>query len=119
MTAVYDQFLTFLGELSDMYPEDPDFGLWITGIRLLKNTNPSMLVKYIHDNMSVYDEKIMSKDVNFFIENDFAEYSGYINMDIFGKLKQYVKNMTPESTENVWKYCQNVYRLAKAYYALA
>ena len=119
MTALYDQFLTFLEELSDMYPEDPDFRMWITGIRLLKNTNPSMLIKYIYDNMSLYDEKIMNKDINFFIENDFSEYSGYINMDIFGKLKGYIKNMSHESTENVWKYCQNVYRLAKGYYALA
>lgn len=119
MTALYDQFLTFLEELSEMYPEDPDFRMWITGIRLLKNTNPSMLVKYIHDNMTLYDEKIMNKDEKFFIDNDFAEYSGYINMDIFGKLKKYVQNMSPESKENVWIYCQNIYRLAKACYVLA
>jgi len=119
MAALYDQFLTFLEELSEMYPEDPDFRLWITGIRLLKNTNPSILVKYIHDNMTLYHEKIMNKDVNFFIENDFTEYSSYINMDVFGKLKGYIKNMSLESKESVWKYCQNIYRLGKACHELA
>ena len=115
MTALFDQFTSFLNELQEMYPEDPDFPMFITSIRLLKSTNPSMLAKYIYTNTNLFEDKIMSKDEKFFLDNDFAEYNEYVpDMDIFGKLKQYVKNMSPDSKESVWKYCQNIIRLSKA-----
>jgi hypothetical protein len=114
ITALFDQFTTFVGELVEMYPHDTDFPLCITTVRLLKATNPSMLAKYVHDNTIEFEDKIMSKDESFFLQNDFAEYTEYIDMNIFGKLKVYVKNMSPESKEHVWKYCQNIIRLAKA-----
>jgi len=114
MTALFDQFTTFVGELSEMYPQDTDFPLCITSVRLLKATNPSMLAKYIYDNTIEFEDKIINKDETFFLQNDFAEYTEYVDMNIFGKLKVYVKNMSPESKEHVWKYCQNIIRLAKA-----
>lgn len=117
MTALFDQFNSFLGELQEMYPEDPDFALCITSVRILRSTNPSMLSKYIYENTNKYEEKIMGRDEKFFIETDFSEYSEYIeDMNVFGKLKQYVANMSDASKDNVWKYCQNIIRLAKACY---
>ena len=113
MTALFDQFTSFISELQEMYPEDSDFPLYITSIRLLRNTNPSMLVKYIYDNTSQYEDKIMSKDENFFLDNNFAQ-STQVDMNVFEKLKKYVINMSPESKESVWKYCQNIIRLTKA-----
>ena len=115
MSALFDQFTSFLSELSDMYPEDSDFSLFATSIRLLRATNPSMLAKYIYENTNQYEEKIMSRDEKFFLDTDFSEYSDYIeDMNIFGKLKQYVASMSDSSKESVWKYYQNIIRLAKA-----
>jgi hypothetical protein len=115
MTALFDQFTSFIGELQEMYPDDTDFPMFITSIRVLKSTNPSMLSKYIYNNTNQFEDKIMSKDEKFFLDNDFSEYNEYVqDMDIFGKLKQYVKNMSSESKESVWKYCQNIIRLSKA-----
>jgi hypothetical protein len=58
MNALYDQFITFSQELSKMYPNDPDFSLFVTTLRLLRTTNPSILVKYIveraeHESLSI------------------------------------------------------------------
>jgi hypothetical protein len=118
MSALFDQFTSFLSELSDMYPADSDFSLFSTSIRLLRATNPSMLAKYIYENTNHYEEKIMSRDEKFFLDTDFSEYSDYIeDMNIFGKLKQYVASMSDSSKESVWKYCQNIIRLAKACYS--
>ena len=114
MSALFDQFTSFLVELRDMYPQDTDFPMFITSITLLKNTNPSMLAKYIYENTNKFEEKIMNKDEKFFLENNFDEYVGYVDMDLFGKLKQYVASMSPSSKDSVWKYCQNIVRLAKA-----
>jgi hypothetical protein len=114
MSALFEQFTSFLVELRDMYPQDTDFPMFITSITLLKNTNPSMLAKYIYENTNKFEEKIMTKDEKFFLENNFDEYAGYVDMDLFGKLKQYVASMSPSSKDSVWKYCQNIVRLAKA-----
>ena len=119
MTALFDQFTSFIGELQEMYPEDADFALCSMSIRLLRSTNPSMLAKYIYENTNKYEEKIMARDEKFFIDTDFSEYSDYIeDMNIFGKLKQYVSNMSESSKDSVWKYCQNIIRLATACYQI-
>jgi len=118
MTALFDQFTSFLTELSEMYPEDIDFSMCSTSVRLLRSTNPSMLAKYIYENTNKYEDKIMARDEKFFIDTDFSEYSEFIkDMNIFEKLKQYVANMSDASKESVWKYCQNIIRLAKACYS--
>ena len=118
MTALFDQFTSFLSELSDMYPEDTDFPLFATSVRLLRATNPSMLARYIHENTNQYEEKIMARDEKFFLDTDFSEYSAYVeDMNVFGKLKQYVASMSDSSKESVWKYSQNIIRLAKACYS--
>jgi hypothetical protein len=114
MSALFDQFTSFLEELQEMYPQDSDFPMFITTIKLLKSTNPSMLTKYIYENTEKFGDKIMSKDEDFFLANNFDEYSGYVDMNIFGKLKSYVSTMSPSSKDSVWKYCQNIFRLAQA-----
>ena len=40
-----------------------------------------------------------------------------IDMDIFSKMKVYFSSMSVESRESVWKYSQNISRLAKACYS--
>ena len=114
MSALFDQFTSFLEELQEMYPQDNDFPMFITTIKLLKSTNPGMLTKYIYENTEKFGDKIMSKDEDFFLANNFDEYSGYVDMNIFGKLKSYVSTMSPSSKDSVWKYCQNIFRLAQA-----
>lgn len=113
MTALYDQFTSFVTELSQMYPEDPDFPLFLTSVRLLKTTNPSLLGKYIVENTAPYEEQIMKKDEKFFLDHTFESHDG-VDMDILSKLKTYVSSMSETTKEHVWKYCQNIIRLATA-----
>ena len=117
MSALFDQMTTFVTELSQMYPDDPDFSLFLTTLRMLKMSNPSMLAKYIYENVREYEDQIMTKNEDFFLAHTFEQYKEDVNMDIFSKLKQYVQGMTPRSKENVWQYSQNIYRLAKATYS--
>lgn len=114
MTALYDQFLSFVQELQEMYPDDADFGLFATTLKMVKSTNPSLLVKYIYENTIQFEDKIMNKDEHFFLDYSFSEYGNDVDLNIFSKLKQYFAKMNGESKENVWKYIQNIFRLAKA-----
>jgi hypothetical protein len=114
MNAMYDQFTSFVTELVEMYPDDPDFSMFLTTIKLMRGTNPSLLVKYVYENTNMFEEKIVNKDEGFFLDYSFSEYSNDVDLNIFVKLKDYVKIMSPSSKDNVWKYIQNIYRLSKA-----
>lgn len=111
--AFFEQFITFVSELSEMYPDDSGFPTFRTTLKLMKMTNPSLVIKYVSDSTSQFMQKIMASDEGFFMEMDFSVY-GTVDMNIFTKLKSYIQTMSPQSKESVWKYIQNITRLAQA-----
>lgn len=114
INALYDQFFSFIGELKQMYPDDADFPMYETSVRMLKTTNPSLLAKYIVEYTQDVQTKIESQDEKFFLDYSFDEYGEHVDLNIFSKLKKYYADMSPESKSNTWKYIQNIYKLSKA-----
>ena len=114
MTAMFDQFISFTTELIEMYPEDSDFPLFLTTLKMMKMTNPSLVAKYVYDNTNQFEKQILNKDEQFFINYSFSEYSNNVDLNIFLKLKNYITSMNESSKENVWKYIQNIFKLSKA-----
>jgi hypothetical protein len=112
--AFFDQFMAFTSELCEMYPDDSDFSMFETTLKLMKMTNPALVVKYVRDNVLQFEDKIMKKDESFFLDYDFAEYANDVDMNIFQKLRQYTSSMSRSSKNSVWTYIQNIVRLAKA-----
>jgi hypothetical protein len=97
-----------------MYPDDADFSMFATTLKLMKMTNPALVIKYVRDNVLQFEDKIMKKDESFFLDYNFAEYADAVDMNIFQKIRQYIANMSPSSKNSVWVYIQNIVRLAKA-----
>lgn len=112
MNALFDQFQGFMNELCEMYPNDEDFGTFLTTLKLMRSTNPSLVPKYIYEHTNQFEKEIMSKDESFFMNYSFVEYGESVDLDIFSKLKQYLQTMDGKSKENVWKYVQNIFKLA-------
>ena len=114
-SALFEQLRLFTDELISMYPNDPDFPLFASSVKLLKMTNPSLVVKNIYNNTNQFSEKIMNKDERFFLEYSFAEYEKEVeDINVFSKLKKYIESMSEASKESVWNYIQNIYKLANA-----
>jgi hypothetical protein len=111
LDAFFNQFLAFLGELKDMYPNDPDFSGFISALTLIRTTNPMLAVNYIKTEVvDPYQEKIMSRDETFFLNQDFTEKNA--DMNIIYKLKEYVREMTPASKDVVWQYIELLMKIA-------
>jgi hypothetical protein len=114
MSALFTQLISFATELAEMYPNDTDFPLFLTTVQLMKSTNPALMVKHVNDNIGQFEEKILEKDDSFFLDYSFSEFEGYVDANIFTKLKQYVAGMSPESKAMTWQYLINIMRLSKA-----
>ena len=117
MNAFFDQLFAFVKELKAMYPDDPDFPLFETTLRLLKSTTPGFVIKHFYDTSKGFEEQILSKNEDFFMDHSFSELGDELDFDILGKLKQYVKSMSSNSKEAVWGYVQNLFKLVKAYHS--
>ncbi len=102
-----------------MYPDDPDFPLASTTIRLLKTTSPAFVLKQFYDSSKGFEDQILSKNESFFLDHTFDEFKNDDTFDfnILSKLKSYVQAMPSSSKEAVWVYVQNLYKLCKVYYS--
>lgn len=112
VNAFFDQLTTFLGELKDMYPDDPDFALGLTSVKMMRTMNPSMMVKLFFDSAKEYESEILTKNENFFLDHSFSNFQE-MDFNLLDKLKQYVRGMSDTSKKNVWIYIENLYKLAK------
>lgn len=112
LNAFYDQLISFLGELKAMYPDDPDFPLGLTSVRMIKSVNPMMIVQAFYDNAKKFESEILTQNEQFFLDHSFESVED-LDFNLLAKLKQYVKGMSDHSKKNVWVFVQNLYKLAK------
>jgi hypothetical protein len=109
--AFFNQFTSFMGELKQMYPEDPDFPTFVTTLTLLKSTNPMLVVNLVKSEIiDLYGEKIKVRDESFFMNESYSDRND-VDLNIVYKLKQYIRGMSPETKETVWKYIEIISKL--------
>ena len=108
--AFFSQFTSFLEELKQMYPEDPDFPLFVTTVSLLKSTNPMLVLNTIKTEVvDPFGDKIKARDESFFMGHDMSKHD--VDLNIVQKLKQYIGGMSSESKETVWSYIEIITKL--------
>ena len=112
VNAFFEQLIAFLGELKDMYPDDPDFALGLTSAKMMRTMNPTMLASMFFDNARAYESEILTKNENFFLDHSFSNVQD-ADFNLLDKLKQYVRGMSDTSKKNVWVYVENLYKLSK------
>ena len=117
LDAFYNQFADFLSQLAKVFPEDPDFPAYKTGLVLFQKTNPVLVIKTMHEHVAPYEETIRAKNVDFFLKHD---YSDHIDNDdameqVIRKLKGYWGEMSEANQDAVWKYITLLLDLAKRY----
>jgi hypothetical protein len=112
----FNQFYAFIGELQNMFPEDPDFKVFDTALRLIQKTNPSLALKYYKTNVldTAFSSKIAEKDEKFFTEYEYSEFHEEVGgADVIGKLKQYWSVLSPASQAMVWEYITSLDQIAR------
>jgi len=108
--AFYNQYEDLLQQMASVFPEDPDWARYRTGLAVFRRTNPVMVVKKTWEYVAPYEQAIQSRDENFFLTND---VSGGQIMDTVTKLKGMWQELSPHNRSIVWDYITNITYLAK------
>ena len=108
--AFYDQYEDLLQQMASVFPEDPDWARYRTGLAVFRRTNPMMVVKKTWEYVSPYEEVIRTRDDTFFLTHDVSD--GYLT-DTVQKLRDMWGQLTPHNRSIVWDYITNITYLAK------
>jgi hypothetical protein len=118
LTIFNDHFVEFLADIHSVFPEDTDILAAKNSLVAIRKANPKLIVriwlKYVAD---PYQDRILAGDVNFFIEKDYANdltRSGNAEhiMECIDRLRNPVKQMSPDNQAKTMKYIQNLCKLA-------
>ena len=118
LTTFNDHFVEFVNDVHTVFPEDVDILSAKNSLLAIRKANPKMIVKiwktFIADK---YAAEILSGNIEFFINKDYSkDLSKSQNpdkiMESIDRLRNPVKNMTPENQAKTMKYIQNLTKLA-------
>lgn len=115
LDALYDQYEDFLGQLAEVFPEDPDWARFRTGVAVLRRANPMVLAEKTWGYVSRFEPLIKTRNETFFLTHDF---SGIVKnpeplRQTIAKLKYMWAHLTPSNRSIVWDYVTNITYLAK------
>jgi hypothetical protein len=78
------------------------------GVNMIRNIDPKVPQSFFNERVCVpYEERILSKDENFFLDHDYTDDVKLIhgfNIDVVGKLKSIWKDMNEGNKQTIWKY---------------
>lgn len=115
LKSFFHQLSDVVGELADMFPDDPDFGVFKTYISLLQRTNPTMVIDTFHEHVGLkFENEINTKNEDFVLNYTATEY-GSEGMDIVSKIKSYWSVLSTETKAAIWQYIYILKELAKKY----
>lgn len=117
MKTFFKQLTEFVGELEEMFPDDPDFAVFQTFIGLVQRTNPQLILATIREHVvQKYEAQITNRDEGFILSYDGNEYNSDV-MNIVSKLRTYWKTLSERSKQAMWQYLHVLTQLCKRYYA--
>ena len=118
LTAFNDHFIEFVSDIQSVFPNDPDILATKNALSAIRKANPKMIVK-IWNSFVVgkYKSEIEAGNIGFFINKDYAsDVSAAANsdkiMDSINRLREPIRQMTPEDQAKTIKYIQNLTKLA-------
>jgi hypothetical protein len=118
LTIFNDHFADFVSDIQSVFPDDRDILTAKNALLAIRKANPKLLVRiWIKYVATPYKDIIETGDINFFITKDYsADLARNDNadkiMESIDRLRNPVKQMSPENQAKTMKYIQNLCKLA-------
>ena len=114
LDAFFNQYEDFLTQLKTVFPEDPDWNVYLSGLAIFRRTNPTMIVQKTWEFVSRFEGMIQKRDETFFMERDYSDVSeGEPIEQTVQKLKNMWSTLSPENKQIVWEFVSNITKLAR------
>jgi hypothetical protein len=118
VTAFNDHFSEFVTDIQSIFPTDADILTAKNALLTIRKANPKLLVKIWFKYVYIpYKSHIDAGDIHFFLTKDYSldlvksENADKI-MESIDRLRNPIKEMTPENQAKSMKYIQNLSKLA-------
>jgi len=118
LTVFNDHFSEFVNDIHSVFPDDIDILTAKNAFSAVRKANPKLLVKIWVKYVAIpYKDVIEAGDINFFITKDYSsdlaknDNSDKI-MESIDRLRNPVKQMSPENQAKTMKYIQNLCKLS-------
>lgn len=115
LDAFYDQYEDFLQQMTEVFPGDPDWSRFRTGVAVFRRANPMVLAEKTWTYVAPFEDTIRAREPSFFLDRDFSDMTKGkqpLNQTI-EKIKGMWKQMTPHNQSIVWDYITNITYLAR------
>jgi hypothetical protein len=122
LTAFNEHFIEFISDIQAVFPDDVDILSAKNSLLMIKKANPKMIIKIWKTHIvDKYMDQIEKGDISFFINKD---YSGDLSKSYFSsnkimegidRLRNPIREMTPENQQKTMKYIQNLTKLSTLY----
>ena len=113
--AFFNQYEDFLNQLKDVYPDDPDWKLYLSGLAIFRRTNPLIIVKKTWKWVSKFEQDIYDRNEKMFLEMDYSQYTeGEEPLEqTIDKLRSMWSVLNAHNKRVVWDFVNNITKLAK------
>jgi hypothetical protein len=123
--GAFNNVLTdFIDDCILVFPEDTDFKVYKKGVTLLVKVNPKKVLTVFTEYTSIYREKILVKEEDFFLNTDYTDIvssnSKYSESDIFNiinKIKGYWVELNDSNKTKIWDYMILLINISDKYYS--
>jgi hypothetical protein len=118
LTVFNDHFAEFVNDIQSVFPDDRDILTAKNALTAIRKANPKLLVKiWVKYVATPYKDVIESGDINFFITKDYSSDLARNDnadkiMESIDRLRNPVKQMSPENQAKTMKYIQNLCKLS-------
>ena len=120
LTVFNDQFVEFLQDIQNVFPEDHDILTAKNSLIAIKKINPKLIIKIWCNNIvKKYKTEIENGNIDFFINKDYnndlsfeEEQTNKITQAI-DRLRKPIKEMSKENQTKTMKYIQNLTELSQ------
>lgn len=118
VTVFNDHFAEFVSDVQSVFPDDTDILTAKNALLTIRKANPKLLVKiWVNYVVTPYKQQIDSGDINFFVTKDYSSDLARNDnadkiMESIDRLRNPVKQMSPENQSKTMKYIQNLSKLA-------
>ena len=116
MGLFFDQFQSFIGQLAVVFPDDKDFPVYLSNLKIAKMTNPKMVIAAVQEHCMPFADTIRARNADFFLKYPFKEYEkDETIIPVIRKMKDMWVQISSTNQNHIMDYVNNLLIIVSRY----